>query len=82
MVVGDHEWQRMSPEARGKYLEILRRMPPGKKLKITLEYCDFIREVMAAGIRARHPGISDEEVRKEMIRRTLPPDLVRKVYGW
>ena len=80
--MGFEELDRMTPEAREKYLEIIRNMPPGKKLKNTLEFCDFMRSVMAAGVRARNPGISEEEVRKEIIRHTLPPDIVRKVYGW
>lgn len=80
--MGLEELDRMSPEMREKYLEIVRAIPPEKKLKITLEYCDLMREVMAAGIRADNPGISDEGVRREIIKRTLPADLVKKVYGW
>lgn len=76
------EWERMSPESREKYIEVIRSIPPEKKLRIALEYCDLIRGIMAAGIRHRHPGISDEDVRKEIIRRTLPSDIVRQVYGW
>jgi hypothetical protein len=72
----------MSPEMRDKYLEIIRSFSLAKKLQITLDFCDLVRDMMAAGIRAEHPGISEEEVRREIIMRTLPPDLVHKVYGW
>jgi hypothetical protein len=77
-----NEWRRMTPAMRQKYVEIVRSIPSSKKLRITMEWCDAMRAMMAAGIRAQNPGISDEDVRKEIIKRTLPPDLVKKVYGW
>lgn len=80
--MSDREWDRMSTETRRKYLEMRRSTPLGRKFEITVELCDLVRETMAAGIRARHPGISEEEVRREIIRRTVPPDLRKKAYGW
>lgn len=77
-----YEWDRMSPKVREKYLQILRDMPPGKKLRMIAEHNDAAREFMKAGMRARNPGIREEDVRKELIRLTLPPDIVKKVYGW
>ena len=78
----DPEWDRMSEKAKAKYIEILRAIPIGRRLEITIELCNTVRDLMAAGIRAAQPGISDEEVRKEIIRRTVPEDLRKKVYGW
>jgi hypothetical protein len=80
--MGYEELERMTPEAREKYLEIIRGIPPGKKLRLAIEHNESVREFMKAGIRARNPGISDEDIRKEIIRRTLPPEIVKKVYGW
>lgn len=80
--MGLEELDRMSPEMRKKYIEIVNAIPPERKLEIIMEWCDAMREMMAAGIRANNPGISEEDVRKEIIKRTLPPDLVKKVYGW
>jgi len=76
-----YEWQRMAPVVREKYLEILRAMPLSKRLQIAVEHSQYIRDLMRSGIRSRNPGISEEGVRKEMARLTLPPDLVKKVYG-
>ncbi len=76
------EWKKMSPASREKYLEMRRSTPLGRKLEIVVELCDLVRETMAAGIRARHPGISEEEVRREIIRLTVPEDLRKKAYGW
>ena len=76
------EWDRMTEKARQKYIEVLRSIPIGRRLEITAELCQYVRDLMAAGIRARNPDITDEELRREIIRRTLPPELVKKVYGW
>jgi len=76
------EWDRMTEKARQKYIEVLRSIPIGRRLEITAELCQSVRDLMAAGIRARNPDITDEELRREIIRRTLPPELVKKVYGW
>ena len=78
----DLEWDQMSAATKAKYLQIVRSLPLSKKLQITLEFSDAMRDMMAARIRAERPGISEEEVRREIIRRTLPPDLVHEVYGW
>jgi len=80
--MGYEELDRMAPEARDKYLEIIRSIPPGKKLRIAIEHNEAVRALLRAGIRSRNPGISEEEVRREVIRRTLPPEIVEKVYGW
>ena len=72
----------MTPEAREKYLEIIRSIPPEKKLRIAIEHNEAARAFARAGIRARNPGISEEEVRREIIRMTLPPEIVKRVYGW
>jgi methionine aminopeptidase len=78
----DPEWDRMSDKAKAKYIEILRAIPIGRRFEITIELCNTVQELMAAGIRDMHPGISEEDVRKEIIRRTVPEDLRKKVYGW
>ena len=78
----DPEWDRMPKKAREKYIEILRSIPLGRRFEIAAELCDLVRETMAAGIRAQNPGISDEEVRREIIRRTVPEELRKKAYGW
>ena len=80
--MGYEELERMTPEAREKYLEIIRSIPPGKKLRMIADHNDSVKEFVKAGIRGANPDINEAEVRKEIIRRSLPPDIVRKVYGW
>jgi hypothetical protein len=77
-----YEWEKMAPLVRRKYLEILRSMPPGKRLKIAIEHSEYVRKLMLAGTRMRNPGISDECARRQLIRMILPPELLRKVYDW
>ena len=71
----------MPPHVRQKYMDIVRAIPPGRKLKSAFELSDLVREMMLAGVRSRYPGISDEQARMEVIRQVLPPDLLRKAYG-
>lgn len=80
--MGLEELDRMPERVRAKYLEILRAIPPGRKIEIACELSDLTHEFFISGIRARHPGISDEDVRREVIKRNLPEDLRKNVYGW
>jgi hypothetical protein len=75
------ELDRMPKRVRERYLEMVRRIPPGRKFRQAFEYTDLIRGIMVAGIRAQHPDISDDGIREEMRKRILPPDLRRKAYG-
>ncbi len=74
----NYDWDSMSPEE----LEAYRNMPPGEKLRLAMQVSEAARERMKADIRAENPDFTEEEVFKEFIRRTLPADLVKKVYGW
>jgi hypothetical protein len=42
---------------------ILRRKTPAEKLQAAFDSNEFVREVMAAGIRRQHPTWTAEEVR-------------------
>lgn len=80
--MGIEELDRMPKRTREKYIEIIRGMSSGKKLEITLDFCDGVRELVADNIRHFNPGISDSELRDEMVRRTLPEKIRKRVYGW
>jgi hypothetical protein len=45
--MGYEELDRMTPEAREKYLEIIRSIPPGKKLRIAIENAEAILRVLS-----------------------------------
>ena len=45
--MGYEELKRMTPEAREKYLEIIRSIPPGKKLRMAIERDEAILRVLS-----------------------------------
>jgi hypothetical protein len=70
-----------SPEAWEVLLDVHRRMPPGEKLARVFEHSAFVRSLMMAGIRRRHPDASEREVFLRFARQTLGDDLFMRVYG-
>ena len=50
------------------YIEGLHRMTPEAKVKLTSEISELTRKLTRAGIRQRNPGISEEEIEKELWR--------------
>jgi len=66
---------------RGEYYRILRAIPPGRKLRAVMELNDLQRDVLAAGVRALYPGISEREIAAKLTWLWFPDDLWEKVYG-
>lgn len=69
-----------SEEAARVQLEVYRRMAPEERLRVGLELTQMSRDLVAQGIRARHPGYSDDEVRWALIRLWLGPELFARAY--
>jgi hypothetical protein len=69
-----------TPEAAQVQVEIYRRMPPAKRLRLVLALSDSLRAVVAAGVRNRHPEFNAQEVKLSVARLTLGEPLFRKVY--
>ena len=57
-----------TPEAEAIQLEIYRRMSPDARLAAALELSETGRELLAAGVRRRHPHYSEEQVRFAVLR--------------
>ncbi|MBN2466109.1 hypothetical protein JXD38_10865 [candidate division WOR-3 bacterium] len=47
-----------------RQIEVLRRLTGEQRLRIGFEIIDFVTEFALAGIRFRHPGVSDSEARR------------------
>jgi hypothetical protein len=77
--MGLEELDRMPPRVRQKYLEIIRAIPPGRKIEIAAELGDAMRALVLDSIRDERPGASEEEIRHEFLRRTVPADLYEKI---
>ena len=57
-----------SPEAAVIHRKILRRMTPEQRIKMALEMSESMRSVARAGLRYRHPELSEEELSRELMR--------------
>ena len=57
--------------------ERLRRMTPGERMEEGFRLCRFSREMMRAGIRARHPEYDDEGVEMALARMLWGDELYR-----
>jgi hypothetical protein len=55
-------FSRDTTEAAERFhAEVYRNMPPARRVAIAMEMSDSIRDIALAGIRARHPGLSERE---------------------
>jgi len=71
-----------SPEAERVLLQLSRKMSPREKLEIASAMSRTLRKLAEVGVRASHPHASEEEVRKRLSARLLPPELTVAAYGW
>lgn len=69
-----------SEEAARVQLDVYRRMAPEERLRVGLELTQMSRDLVAQGIRARHPGYSDDDVRWALIRLWLGRELFARAY--
>jgi hypothetical protein len=51
------------------YLQRIRGMSGEQRLAISVGLSDAVKELAIAGIRRDHPGISDEELKSELLKR-------------
>ena len=65
--------QDTSPEAADIQAEIYRRMTPERRFELAWEMSQFAREFSLAGIRSRHPALSETEVMQAYVRDVLLP---------
>ena len=70
-----------SPQADARYHELLRRMPPEKRLEAAMRLSQAVRELALAGIRARHPGADEKELRVRLAVRLYGRDCAWRLFG-
>jgi hypothetical protein len=61
-------------------LEIFRKMSPERRLLAALHLTRISRELLAAGIRKRHPKYDEHQVKLASIKLTIGADLFARVY--
>jgi hypothetical protein len=69
------------PQADARYNELLRRMPPEKRLEAAIRLSQAVRELALAGIRARDPGADDQALRGWLAVRLYGCDCGRRLLG-
>ncbi len=68
-----------TPQAYKKQIEILRRMSPEQRALISFELSDNVRQNAIAGIKKQHPDFTNNQTRKELLRRIVGNELLRKI---
>lgn len=71
-----------SLDADDVQFEILRRMTPVERAALMTELTLAVQDLAMAGMRARHPNASDDELRLRLAVHRLGADTVRKVWGF
>lgn len=79
------DWTTLSsdtdPEAERIQMEIYRRMPRWRKIELIVEANETARQLALAGLRARHPNASPEEILRRLFGLMLGEELATEVYG-
>lgn len=75
-------WLRdTDPEAHRVHMELMRRAEGWRKLQLADELHQSLRMLALAGLRARHPGASPEELRRHLADVLLGAKLAEEAYG-
>ena len=62
-------------------IEIIRRMPPWKKLAIVDDLNETVKAFALSGIKQSHPDASREQIQRLLAERMLGAELANKVYS-
>jgi len=69
------------PQAHRVHLELMRLAPAWRKLQLADGLYQSLRLLALAGLRRRHPGASDREIRRRLADLILGCELAERVYG-
>jgi hypothetical protein len=70
-----------APASAARYHELLRAMAPHERLAQAVALTRSTRQLALAGIRQRHPGASEEEVRARLIVRLYGRAVAERLCG-
>jgi hypothetical protein len=63
-----------APDVAARFAELLKQRSPGERAMMAFEMFDLARALATADIRARHPDISETELRVRIFERTYGND--------
>ena len=70
-----------SPAAQRLYEKAITGLTPDERIAITMEMIAVTNDLVRAGIRLRHPGVTGEEFEYQLLRAKYGPELAGRVYG-
>ena len=70
-----------SSEAKKVQIEILRKMKPEQRLRVSLELSKLSKKLLEEGIRSRHPEYSEQEMKLAVIKILLGNELFGIVFS-
>lgn len=69
------------PEIEQMQLEIIRRMPPWKKVALVDDLNETVKAFAISGIKQRNPQATPEQIHRLLADLMLGPELASQVYG-
>jgi hypothetical protein len=69
------------PEIEKLRIELIRQMPPWKRLYLAGRMIQTVRLLALSGLRRRYPQVSDDELKRRLADLMLGPELALRVYG-
>lgn len=69
------------PDVENMQIELLRQMPPWRKMALMAAMSQTVRTLAMAGLRQRHPDDTPALRRRRMADLLLGPELAARVYG-
>ena len=75
-----YELADTDPKAMEVWIELLRALPPGKKLECVFSMIDFMHYIALPQIQKQYPAYSEREVLHELARRRYGGEIADHVY--
>ncbi len=75
------QYSDTDPKIEQMQIDLIRRMPPWKKLKLMNDLNETLKTLAMNGIQQRHPHATAPRVRRMLADRLLGEELAAKVYS-
>lgn len=74
--------EHKDPEIERLLIEGMRRMSPAEKMRRIAGLNQTLEMLALSGIRVRYPEADEWECRLRVASRRVPPELLKKAFGW